>query len=171
MHSTNRRHLIVVSLALVLSCSGVWAAQKANGPVHTRYVAELVERLVTTPQGTDPVILTGAVAGDAAHHRALHLRFHNNTEKAIAGFSWQWTWDSEQCPGLKYVRAAPDSYDATLAAGTDADVYVSPDTVRDLLRTTKKRCHNGPSVKLTLRSVRFVDGSQWEAPKPPASSK
>jgi len=171
MHPWTRPLIIVTTLALATPFGVARAAQKAHGRTHTRYAVELAERIATTRTGDGPLTLDRATPADADHRRALQLRFHNNSGKEIVGFSWRWVWDSGRCPALTSIVGAPDSYTAgPVAAGAVVDVYVAPEVVRDLLRTTRKRCHRGPSVELEVTVVRFADGSGWEASSPATPS-
>ena len=142
------------------------AFQRAHGATHSRYAAELAKRIATTG-GSAPLVVETVRAGDASHRRALEVRLRNTAPRAVAGFTWQWLWDDGQCPALMYIVGAPGTYGANAAheavvePGQVVSVYIAPETVRDLLRTTRKRCHHGPVVQFTLTMVRFVDGSQW----------
>jgi hypothetical protein len=150
------------------------AAQRAHGATHTRYAAELARRVAPAGDGV-PLVMVSAGAADASHRRALEVRLRNTTQQAVSGFTWQWTWDDGQCPALTDIVAARGAYggdagqEPAVGPGAVVSVYVAPETVRDLLRTTRKRCHHGPVVRFTLTSVRYADGSQWTPAAAPSS--
>jgi hypothetical protein len=158
----NARFLAVAAALALLAPSGAArAAQKAHGRPHARYATELAARIAPTSDGDASLALVEATAADASHPRALRLRFRNASQKAIAGFSWHWAWDGVRCPRLADMVGARRSYGAgAVEPGGVVDVYLSPESVRDLLRTTRKRCGHGTSLRLAVTAVRFADGSR-----------
>ena len=168
-YSVARLLVIAATLALSAPPGEARAAQRAHGRPHSRYAAELAERVAKPPAGDHPLTLDEASAGDANHRRAVRLRFRNTSDQAIAGFAWQWMWGGEGCPALTDVAGAPGAYGAAgqpaVGPGQVVDVYVSPEVVRDLLRTTHKRCDHKARLTVEVTSVRFENGSQWTAPK------
>jgi hypothetical protein len=169
---------LVLAVALVPASANVavMAVQRAHGTPHARYAEELADRVATSPPDDAPLVVEGVAAGEAEHRRMLELRVRNRSDRAITGFAWRWEWDASGCPDMTTIVAAPGAY-GSASSGADArhapavepgqtvTITIPAEKVRDLLRTTRKRCPHGRTVKFMPTSVLFADGSRWEPPR------
>ena len=163
------RFLVCAIVAAIAAPYGATrAAQRAHGTTHSRYAVELAKRIAPAAGGSAPLVVESVQAGDDNHRQALEVRLRNTSPRAVSGFTWQWMWDAGECPALMDMTGARGRYGAdarqepVVEPNQVVSVYIAPEIVRDLLRTTRKRCHHGPVVQFNLTSVQFADGSQWK---------